>query len=206
MPRIAAISGGVLLLLLLLSQIVLPRLAAGEVEDRLEEHGGDADASLAAFPALRLLFDDGDSFEVEGSGLRLDPRQRLEAFERLEGFDEVSIRLQDIAAGPVDLDSFVLVRDEGERNYELGLQGTTTPREIAAFIGSEAGGPFGRALGEFAGGSLPGGGTTEIPLQVDAIVEARDGEVDVDDVTGSIAGLPAGPLAEIVLNAVVSRL
>jgi hypothetical protein len=206
MPRIAATTAGVLALLLLVSQLVLPWLAEGEVEDRLEDRGGDASVSLSAFPALRLLFDDGDSFNVTGEGLRLDPQRRLEAFERLDGFDEVSIRLDKLEAGPLELDSFVLERRSGSREYELGLSGTTTPREVGAFIGSEAGGPFGRALGEFAGGTLPGGGTTPIPVEVDAVTARRDGEVEVSGVTGSIAGLPAGPLAEIVLDAVVSRL
>jgi hypothetical protein len=206
MPRIAAISAGLLAALLLLSQLVVPWLAESRVEDRLESRGGQANVSVSAVPALRLLFDEGDSLKVTGEGLRLNPLRQQRPLERLDGFDEVSVHVRKLDAGPLAVSSFVLERRGGKHDYELGLAATTTPREVASFLGSEAGGAFGRLLGDFAGGTLPGGGNVRIPLALDAIVHSDGGAIAVGDVSGSIAGIPTGPLAKLVISAVVSRL
>ena len=39
-----------------------------------------------------------------------------------------------------------------------------------------------------------------------AEVESRDGRVEVTDTSGSVAGVPAGPFAELVIELVVRRL
>ena len=206
MPRIAVLIGGAVVLLLAVAQFLIPRLAERKVEDRLEEDGGSANVSISSFPAARLLFEDGDSFKVEGDGLRIDPEEDTDALERLDGFGDVSIKLDDLAAGPLSVKSFLLERDGDGPEYEVAMDATTTPREVAAFLGSRAGGAFGEVLGDFAGGTLPDGGETEIALQIDAVVESRNREVVVRDVTGTIAGIPSGVLAKLVVDAVVSRL
>jgi hypothetical protein len=206
MPRILLLLLGGLSLLFIAQQLAIPPLAEREVEKRLERDGGDADVSLSAFPAVRLLFDDGRTFEVEGEGLSLDPARRLDALERLEGFDEVSVRLVDLDAGPLEVQSFQLVRQEGDERYDTAVDATTTPREVARFLGSEAGGVFGGILGDLAAEGVPGGGDREVPIDIDAKIEERDGEVVASDVTGAVAGIPAGPLAELVVEAVAARL
>jgi hypothetical protein len=206
MPRIAGLMLGVLVVLLVASQLALPPLAERRVADRLERDGGAAEVSLDAFPALRLLFDDGDSFEVEGQGLRLDVTRERDVLGRLDGFDEVQVRLDDLEAGPFDVESFELLREEGDQDYETRIQATTSPREVARFLGSRVGGAFGGLLGDLTAGSLPGGGDTAVPIDLDATVTSRNGQADVSDVSGSVAGVPAGPLAELVVGAVVDQL
>jgi hypothetical protein len=206
MPRILLLVLGGLSLLFVASQLAIPPLAERRVEDRLERDGGDAEVSLSAFPAVRLLFGDGRTIEVEGEGLRLDPDRRGDALERLEGFDEVSVRLQELDAGPLEVQSFQLVRQEGEDEYETAIEATTTPRQVARFLGSEAGGVFGGVLGDLAVAGLPGGGNAEVPIDLGAMIEDRGGEIVATDVTGSVAGIPAGPLAELVVEAVARRL
>jgi hypothetical protein len=206
MPRIAAISLGLLVVLLVVSQLVIPLLAENRIEDRLEDRGGQADVSVAAFPAVRLMFQEGDSLKVTGEGLQLSPRRKDKPLQRLDGFNRVSVHVRKLEAGPLVVSSFVLERQDGKRDYELGLAATTTPRDVASFLGSEAGGAFGRLLGDFAGGTLPGGGNTRIPLALDAVVRSRGGEIAVGEVSGSIAGIPTGPLAKLVVAAVVARL
>jgi hypothetical protein len=205
MHRIAALLLGAALVLLIASQLALPAIAEREVVSRLERNGGTAKASLGAFPALRLFFDDGDSLEVEGAGLELEPGRGGEALERLDGFDEVRISLEQLRAGPLDVRSFELVRGEGDDAYRLRMQGETSAVEVGRFLGTRAGGPFGGALGEIAAGSLPGGAAT-LPVDLEAAVDSRDGRIDVDRARGSVAGLPAGPLAEIAIDAVARRL
>jgi hypothetical protein len=205
MPRIVVVSVAVVVLLLGASQLVVPPLAERRVEERLERDGGQADVELSVFPALRLLFGDGGSLEVEGRGLRVEPGAQEDALDRVDGFDEVSISLDNIEAGPFDVEFFELRRAEGQRDYRMQLEGTTSGREVARFLGSEAGGPLGGFLGDLAAGSLPATGA-EIPMDLSAIVESRDGRVETRAVRGSVAGIPAGPLATLVVEAVVRRL
>jgi hypothetical protein len=203
MPRIVAVLLGAVVVLLVAVQLALPPLAERRVEDRLERDGGSADVSLSAFPAVRLLFDDGDSLEVKGEGLGVDLERPKGELERIDGFDDVSIRITRFEAGPVQVRTFALSRKADEPAYQVAMDATTTPREVARYLGSEAGGALGGFLGDLASGSLPGGGNTEVPVELGAVVESRDGEVVTHEVIGSVAGIPAGPLLELVVEAVV---
>jgi hypothetical protein len=206
MPRILLLPLGVLAVLLVASQLILPAIAERKVEDRLEEGGGTASADIGAFPALRLLFGDADRLEATGSGLRLDVTRRQRVLERLDGFDEVQVGLVDLSVGPFELDRFEMTRVEGDRRYRTRFSGEASPREVASFIGSEAGGALGGLLGGLAAGSLLGGGDTPLPMRVRAEVQSRDGRTEVTRTTGSVAGVPAGPLAQLVIELVVRRL
>ena len=196
-----------LAVLAVIAQLVLPRYLAGRVEDRLEEGGGSAKVSLGAFPAVTLVGGRGGSIEVTGSGLAFDLGDRREdPLGRLDGFSQVDVRLDDVEAGPLAVERFGLDRDQRDEPYELVVSGTTTPRELAAELGSQAGGALGGLVGSLAGGMLPGGGRTDVPLDLSATVDSDSGRTDVVQATGSVAGVPAGPLAEVVLNAVLDRL
>ena len=205
MRRVLLLTLAGVALLLVASQLALPPLVERRVQDRLERDGGTASASLSAFPAVRLLFEDGDSFAVRGSGLRVDVTRREPVLDRLDGFDEVRVRLRDVDANPIAVDSFELSRGEGEETYRVRMVGQSSPREVAAFLGSRAGGVLGGVLGDLAGARLPGG-AQRVPVTVDASVESRDGDVEVTSATGSVAGVPGGPLAELVVAAVVRQL
>lgn len=88
--RIAVVVGALLVALAVASQIALPRLAERGVEDRLTEGGGVATVSVSAWPAVRLLFDDGARFEVRGSGLDLDvPEERIGILSKLDRKSDV---------------------------------------------------------------------------------------------------------------------
>jgi hypothetical protein len=206
MARWLPVALATLLLLLALSQFVLPPLAERKVEDRVKENGGTAQVSISAFPAPRLLFGDGDSLRVRGSGLEVDAVERQRVLERLDGFDSVEVRLTDVRADPLDVETFELTRAEGEGDYSLRMGAETTPREVAGFLASRAGGPLGGMLGDLAAGNLPGGGDEPLPLDIEADVVSRDGEVAVASASGSVAGVPAGPLAELVVEAVARQL
>jgi hypothetical protein len=207
MPRIPIVILGVVAALAVASQVLLPAYVEGEVAERLERGGGDARVSLSAFPALRLLADDGESIAVEGSGLELDLEvEPIEAFERLDGFDEARIALRDLEAGPLEVSWFELERGEEDERYELRMDAQTSPRELARYIGRRAGGSLGGVLGDaFAGVVLPEPGTP-LPIELQAEIESERGQARAVSTGGSVAGIPAGPLAEIVVDAVVRRL
>ena len=187
-------------------QLGLPSYLAGRVEDRLERGGGTAKVDLGAFPAISLLTGRGGSFEASGSGLRFDAGERSEdPFERLDGFERVEVRLADVEAGPLRVGNFELARAGRGEDYDLVVRATATPEELAGRLGSAAGGPLGGLLGSLAGGMIARGGTTAIPLELHAALTSNGGRPVLAGASGSVAGLPAGPLAEVVLGIVLDR-
>ena len=196
MTRVAVVSVGVLALLALASQLALPPLLEGRVESRLEREGGRAEVKLSAFPAVRLLFADGKSLEVDGRRLELPGEPEGGELDRVDGFDEVRIALDDTRAGPIAIDQFRLTREEGERDYDFRLAGMANPRDLGRILGG--------ALGELGAGALLG--TADVPVSLTATVRSEDGRARAIGVQGSVAGIPAGPLAELALDAVLRRL
>jgi hypothetical protein len=203
MWRVAALVAGGVLLVLVAAQLLLPPIFEGQVEDRLTEEGGEASAEVAAFPALRLVFGDGDRLRIEGDGIDLDPARRETSVERLDGFGEVEVVLTDVEVAPLRVASFRLTRAEGAANYELAMSADTSPRDVSAFLGQETGGFFGELLGGLAAGQLP---DERIPMDLTAVLTTRDSEFEVVTADGSVAGVPAGPLVELVVGAVADRL
>jgi hypothetical protein len=204
MRRVALVPLALIALVVVAAQLFLPGIAERRAEHRLERGGGTATVSVSALPAMRLLFGDGDSLTVRGSGLRVEPEQRGDTLDRVDGFSKVSLRLDHLTAGPLDIGKFRLDRKDGERDYRTRMSATTTASKVGSFLGSQAGGPLGGLLGGLAGGSLPAGGA-EVPLHLDAVIASRDGNVQVRSARGSVAGIPAGPLAGLVVAAVASR-
>ena len=189
------------------AQLVLPRYLSGRTEERLEEGGGSAKVTLRAFPALTLASGRGGSIEITGTNLAFDLDDRPERpFERLDGFERVQVGLDDLDAGPLAINRFELDRDGRHEAYELTVQATTTPREMASELGAQAGGALGGLFGSLASGILPGGGSNTVPLGLTATVDSENGRTNVREATGSVAGVPAGPLTEVVVNAVLQRL
>jgi hypothetical protein len=202
MRRIAAVILVLLLVLLVASQLALPPLAEHKVAGRLTRDGGSAEVAVSAFPALRLLFGHGDSLRVDGHGLRL-PTEGKNGLDRLDKFGEVHIQVHDSTAGPVAIRTFRLDRPPDSDHYEARLSGRTTPRDVAAFLGSRAAGPFGALLGELAAGTaFPGGSAAKVPLELTANVNGGG----VYAAGGTVGGVPAGPLIQLVLDALVRRI
>ena len=186
------------------THFLLPSYLEGRLEERLEEHGGRAEVELRAVPALRLLAGHGDRIEIEGSGLEFDfDDPDRDAFERLNRFDEVSVELSDVEAGPFDTARFRL-EGLGDDRYTIETDATATIQDIARVAGEQFG-PLGGLIGSIAGGTVPGG-AAPVPIRLDGELQAEDGAVDMVSGDARVAGLPAGPLARLVTNAILSRL
>ncbi len=197
----------ILAVVALVDQLALPPYLEHRVEQRLEAGGGTAAVSLSAFPAVSLLAGRGDTFKARATGLRFDLGERRESpFERLDGFARVDMDLSDLDAGPLQVERFQLSRPRSDEAYELTVRATSTPRELAAELGSAAAGPLGGLMGSLATGMFPGAGRVVIPVGLEARLDSRDGKPNVRSAYGTVAGVPAGPLAEIVLRAVLDRL
>jgi len=207
MRRVAIAAAATVVVLLVVSQVAIPRVLQGEVEKRLEREGGTAKASISAIPAVMLLGGRGRAIDIEGFGLTYDLSQREEKpFRRLDGFGRVKVDLRDLDAGPVRLSSFVLRREDRNSPYELTAQGSITPSELAGQLGSSTGGTLGGLLGTLATGLLSDRASVSVPLSLRASVQSADGKPDVASASGSVAGVPAGPLTLVVLRSVLDRL
>ena len=200
---LAAIVAGSVVLVAVVTHFALPAYLEGQVEERLEENGGRAEVELEAVPALRLLTGHGDRLEIEGSGLEVDFADPDEdVFDELNRFDEVEVNLTDVEAGQFETESFVL-EGQGDGRYRIDVEATVTGQELARLAGGQFG-PLGELIGGLAGGSLLS--AAPIPLRLDGELEAKDGEVTMTSGTGTVAGIPAGPLARIVTTAILSNL
>lgn len=194
-----------------ITQLVIPGFAERKIESNLEERGGDsgeAVVNVSAFPAVQLLWGSGDRLEVRGRGLAIDLAERTDdPLGRLDGFDEVDIDLTDLAAGPVDVQAFSLVKNEEDTSYYLRMEAETTPTSIAESVGGTLGGDIGSAIASAASDALLGGGEVDVPIDVEGQVSrGNGGTVDVDAVEASVAGVPAGPFAEAMVQSVLERL
>jgi hypothetical protein len=208
MPRwllAAAAAGAALLALGVASQLALPPLAEHRAESELTRDGGTATASISAVPAVRLLFGDGDRISMSGTGLSLPFEQPSDSvFSKLDGFDEVSVSLRDSETGPFSIASFELSRPSSASTYHLVAVASTTPGDLAESGASSMGIPGAPLLGLLSG-QVPEAGK-RIPVDLDMELRSDDGRIIVVSGGGTVAGIPTGPLAELITSAVVLRL
>src|SRR3954451_9758474 len=204
MARRLGILALVLLAVLGISQLVIPPIMEHRISDRLTASGGSADVSLSAFPAARLLFGDGSRIAVTGNGLDLTSESGSgEVFSNLDGYDNVAVSLDDFRAGPFQLASFELTRDGSAAPYHLVARGRTTPTDLASFGASQFGLPGGPLLSYFGNQIV---GRDSIPIGLNMNLESEGGRVVVTSGGGTIAGIPTGPLAELITSVVVLKL
>jgi hypothetical protein len=205
MRRFAIRLGIPLLVLLVASQFALPPYAEHKVAGRLTEHGGTAKVELDAFPALRLLFGSGGKLQIAASRLSVDLDQdQTDVFKQLDDFSDVDIDVRDSRAGPFSVDGFIVQRTTAH-TYDVAISGDGTAGDVARYAGSRLGGGFGQALAGLATTAL-GGFDRPIPFDARMQILTDAGAPRARNVEGSVAGLPAGPLAQVVANALLSGL
>jgi hypothetical protein len=203
--KVVLIALAVVVALAVASQFVIPPVAEHRIEDRLTDRGGTATVSIAAFPAVRLLFDDGDRISASGSGLNLPLQQQTDVFDKLDGFDEVDVSLRDFRAGPFAVRSFELARSGSSASYHLASSSRATPGAIANYGASRLGIPGGPLLRYFANQAF-GGSRVPIPINLDMQFRSDGGRIVVVSGGASVAGIPTGPLAELITSAIVVQL
>jgi hypothetical protein len=208
MRRNAIVTVAVVIALLALgSQIAIPAYVSSKVEDRLTEKGGSAHVEVHAFPAVRLIGGSGDRIEIRGKDLKFDlPTQSADAFDKLDGFDEVDAELTQVRAGPFGVEQFDLKRGDGDSTYRMTMKASSTPNEIGQYAGGQIGGPLGDFMSRFAGSGILPFTNNAIPVTIDAQVRSNSGRPEVVQASGDVAGLPVDPLATALASAVADRL
>ncbi|MEA2430158.1 MAG: hypothetical protein QOI19_631 [Thermoleophilaceae bacterium] len=207
MHRMAILAVAAALLILLTAiQLALPPILAKRVEHELTKHGGHARVHLSAVPAPRLLFKEGDGLKVRATGLVTPPPDpnSTGTLADLDGFDSVDIQVIGMHTGPLTISRLTLQRSNADQPYAATVQATVTGADLATYAGSQIGGGIGGFLGGLAGTAMPGSGT-EIPIDLGATLVSDGGRVRATTVTGSVAGVPAGPLVEALAAALAGR-
>jgi hypothetical protein len=74
-----------------------------------------------------------------------------------------------------------------------------------ARVAGEQFGPLGGLIGSIVGGSVPLS-AAPVPVRLDGELEADDGAVEMVSGGGRVAGIPAGPAARLITNAILSGL
>lgn len=66
---------GVVLAVLVLAQLLLPKIAASEISSRVARYGSVESVKVSAWPAVKLLWGQADSVRVKARSLALEPAQ-----------------------------------------------------------------------------------------------------------------------------------
>lgn len=204
--RYVLIAAAVIALALVVTQIALPPILEGQVEDRLTKGGGHANVDLDSVPAVRLLFNDGDHLTLTGRGLDFPLNQRQAVFDKLDGFDSVDVKLGDITAGPFTVKSFDLSRSDGDKPYRLLSTGESSVARVSSYLASGLPPLLSALLAGATRGVTGPAANRLIPFTVDADLESDNGQPRFVSGTGSVAGIPTGPLAALLAQTILSRL
>ncbi len=206
MRRLAIRLGIVVAVLAVASQLLLPSYYEHQIAGRLTDHGGSAHVALHVFPALRLLVGRAGRLDVVASGLSVDLDQnQQDVFKRLDDFSKVAVDVRSSRAGPFTISRFSVRSAPGDRTYSVAVAGDGTALDVARYAGSRLAGGFGQDLAGLAA-SVIGGFDRPIPFNARMEIDTGSGSPRARDVTGEVGGLPAGPLAQIVANALLGGL
>jgi len=187
--RIAVLTAaGLVLLVLVVAQLLLPGIAAQELRNDLEQSGTVLEVKISAFPAIKLLWHKADSVVVRMGRYRSGASRLGGTLGRAADADSLDASAQELDVGPLTLRNATLRK----RGSELTGSATVTQADLrsAVFfldnvepIASGNGRLTLRGTASFLG----------LRATVDATVAAKDGDLVV------APDVPLGGIAAITL-------
>jgi LmeA-like phospholipid-binding len=164
----------VLLVLLVLAQLFLPKIAASKISSRIGRYGSVADVRVSAWPAVKLLWRHADSVQVHATRLRTTPAETAKLLQEASGTDRVDVRVDSAREGPLAL-SDVRFHKRGRR---MSAQAHVSEADVRAALPPG----FGVQLLGSRGGRVEvraSGGLFGVGASVDAVAEASAGKLVV---------------------------
>jgi hypothetical protein len=163
---------GALLLVLVLAQLLLPRIAASTISSRVGRYGSVAHVSVTAWPAVKLLWGSADSVSVRARRLRLTPAQAAKLLSESDGVARMELSAERVQIGPLALTGATLHKRGGKLSAtadvsEAGVRAALPKGLQVRLLRSEAG-----RVEVQAGGGLFG-----VQASVEAVAEARGGRL-----------------------------
>jgi len=175
---------GALLVLLVLAQIFLPRIAVSRIRSRVGRYGTVESVSVTAWPALKLLWGSVDSVRVKAGSLALSPAQAGKLLWEARGTGSMDVSAESVKVGPLQV-SDASLRKRG---------GTLTAQAVASEADVKAALPagFGVRLLRSEGGEVEvqaTGGLFGVNASVNAVAGASDGKLVAHPLGFLIEGL-----------------
>jgi len=179
---------GVVLLVLIVAQLVLPGVAARRLRDELSHSGTVLSVKVSAFPAIELLWGDADTVVVRLGRYRTGSSQIGSRLAGVGGVGTLDVSAQEVEWGVITLHDAVLRK----RGGELVGSATIMESDLRSAV------PFLDDVSPVAssGGQLVLRGTASLfglSASLDAVVAARDGALVV------APDIPFGGIATITL-------
>jgi hypothetical protein len=186
MRRIAAIATGLVLVLLIIAQLVLPGIAAQRLRDRLSQSGQVIDVRVSAFPAIELLWHQADKVVIRMGQYRSDPGHLGGMLGQATDVDSLDASATEVRSGLLTLRDATLRK----RGDQLTGSARITEADLRAAL------PILDSVQPIASrdGQLTLRGTATllgVRASVDAVVQAVNGQLVVqpDVPFGSLATL-----------------
>jgi hypothetical protein len=179
---------GLVLLVLVLAQLVLPGIAADRLRDQLARTGTVLSVKVSAFPAIELLWGHADSVVVRLGDYRSGSSAIGSSLNRVAGVGTIDASVQELQSGAITLHDGVLYK----RGSELVGSATILESDLRSAV------PFLQDVEPIAssGGQLILRGTASLfglSASVDAVVGTRNGALVV------APDVPFGGIATITL-------
>jgi hypothetical protein len=189
MRRIAALAiAGVVILLLVIAQLVLPGIAAQRIRDRLAKSGTVLDVQVSAFPAIELLWQHADKVVVRMSQYQSGSGKLGSLLDQSASVDSLDASAAVLRSGLLTVRNATLHK----RGHVLTASADVNESDLRTAV------PFLQSVTPVASSSgqltLQGTGTfLGVTATVPATVAARDGALLV------APDVPFGGLATITL-------
>ena len=177
------------MVLLLLAQLLLPRIAAQRLRSELERYGVVRSVSISAFPAIELLWGEAQSATMSAASIRMSPTQANELLWKARGVRLVDMRTASLHVGSFTLHD-VIWRKRGDQLYmsgkltEADLRASLPGSTGFALLGSSSEGIDMRVSGSFFG----------VASSVDVRLGAIEGKLVAQPV-----GVPFGGFVKVML-------
>jgi hypothetical protein len=172
--RVALWGGGTVIVVLGLAQVFLPKLAASKISSRVGKYGSVEHVHVSAWPAIKLLWGDADTVEVQASRLRVSPSQTAKLLAEAHGINDLDLSSLSASEGSLPL-SDVSLHKQGRT---LSAHAFVTQADVKAalpegfdveLLGSSEGEVEVRASGGLFG----------IGASVNAVAQASEGKLVV---------------------------
>jgi hypothetical protein len=172
--RIAAWLAGAIVVVLVLAQIFLPRIAASRVRARVAKYGTVHGVSVSAWPAVKLLWGRADSASVRAGSLRMSPAQTAKLLGEAHGVKRLSLTAESLREGPLQLQD---ARFE-KHGSALRAQASTSRADVGGALGE---GVEVRLLSSHDGQVevSASGGLFGVQASLDAVAQAQAGKLVV---------------------------
>jgi hypothetical protein len=167
---IAAVAVGVVLLVLVIPQLVLPGIAADNLRDRLSKSGKVLDVEVSAFPAIQLLWHEADKVVVRMASYHSNPGHLSSLLDQAKDAGTIDASANQLSTGFVTLQNATL----SKRGDEL----TGTATVSASALRSAIPGVQGLQPVASGNGQLTFQGTV-LGVTADATLSAQNGKLVV---------------------------